>query len=239
MSNLNMKKQAFHLNRLLALNAELAKYTPAHLLKQAADYPTARNKQACAYYLGLKKQAAVEKKAFLRALGRALAGAYGLARSGIRSAAPHLGTAATAAGTGIKNFTVANPGKAVLGAGALTLGGEHYALPFLGDVGTTIKNRYNESETGVRNFLHRLRRGYDATISDPTSDYSSTGINKPKPSKVMESATPKAPIGIIPSKPSRWLEVEEPSIPPEFKSRSLPREFPQWRNGTRGQNYYS
>ena len=235
----SMDKQAiaFHANRLHILNTELAKYTPATLLKQAADYPTARNKQACAYYLGLKKQAAVEKKAFLKALGKMLGGAYGVTRGAVAGASPYLGQAARGAATGVKNYTVANPLKALAGGGALTLTGEHYGLPFLGDVANTVKDRYNESAKGFDEFMHRLGRGYSATTADPTSDFSSSGINKAK--KVIESVTPKAVTnsGIIPSKPSRYLEVEESSIPDDFKSRSLPRDNPQWRSGTRGRDY--
>lgn len=239
----SMDKQAiaFHANRLHILNTELAKYTPATLLKQAADYPTTRNKQACAYYLGLKKQAAVEKKAFLKALGKILGGAYGVAKGAVTGAAPHVGKAMSGAATGVRNYTVANPLKAVAGGGALGLTGEHYVLPFLGDVANTVKDRYNESAKGFDEFMHRLGRGYKATTADPTSDFASDGINKAK--KVIESVTPKAVTntainsGIIPSKPSRYLEVEEGSIPSEYKSRSLPRDNPQWRSGTRGRDY--
>ena len=62
MSNFRVKL-AFHLKRLRALNAELSRHTPAILLKQAATYPTTHNKQACAYYLLLEKQAGIEKRA--------------------------------------------------------------------------------------------------------------------------------------------------------------------------------
>jgi len=234
----SMDKQAIALraNRLHILNTEIARYNPANLIKQAADYPTTSNKQACAYYLGLKKQAAVEKKAFLKALGKILGGAYGVAKGAVTGAAPHVGDAMRGAATGVRNYTVANPLKAVAGGGALGLTGEHYVLPFLGDVANTVKDRYNESAKGFDEFMHRLGRGYKATTADPTSDFSSDGINKAK--KVIESVTPKAiTSGIIPSKPSRLLEVEEGSIPDDFKSRSLPRDNPQWRSGTRGRDY--
>lgn len=235
----SMDKQAIALraNRLHILNTELARYSPATLLKQAADYPTTKNKQACAYYLGLKKQAAVEKKAFLKALGKILGGAYGVAKGAVTGAAPHVGDAMRGAATGVRNYTVANPLKAVAGGGALGLTGEHYVLPFLGDVANTVKDRYNESAKGFDEFMHRLGRGYSATTADPTSDFASSGINKAK--KVIESVTPKAVTnsGIIPSKPSRYLRVEESSIPDDFKSRSLPEDAAQWRSGTRGRDY--
>lgn len=239
----SMDKQAiaFHANRLHILNTELAKYTPATLLKQAADYPTARNKQACAYYLGLKKQAAAEKKAFLGLLGKGLMGAGRLVGSAYTAARPALGTAAENAVRGVRIATKKAPIASLAGGSGLVLAGEHYGLPFLGDVANTVKDRYNESAKGFDEFMHRLSRGYNATTADPTSDFASDGINKAK--KVIESVTPKSinsavtNSGIIPSKPSRLLEVEEGSIPAEYKSRSLPRDNPQWRSGTRNRNY--
>ena len=235
----SMDKQAIALraNRLHILNTELAKYTPATLLKQAAEYPTTRNKQACAYYLGLKKQAAVEKKAFLKLLGKGLMGAGGLIGSAYNAARPALGQAAENAVRGVRIATKKAPIASLAGGSGLVLAGEHYGLPFLGDVANTVKDRYNESAKGFDEFMHRLGRGYKATTADPTSDFASDGINKAK--KVIESVTPKAVTnsGIIPSKPSRYLEVEEGSIPSEYKSRSLPRDNPQWRSGTRGRDY--
>ena len=235
----SMDKQAIALraNRLHILNTELAKYTPATLLKQAAEYPTTRNKQACAYYLGLKKQAAVEKKAFLKLLGKGLMGAGGLIGSAYNAARPALGQAAENAVRGVRIATKKAPIASLAGGSGLVLAGEHYGLPFLGDVANTVKDRYNESAKGFDEFMHRLGRGYKATTADPTSDFASDGIHKAK--KVIESVTPKAVTnsGIIPSKPSRYLEVEEGSIPSEYKSRSLPRDNPQWRSGTRGRDY--
>lgn len=239
-----MDKQAiaFHANRLHILNTEIARYTPAVLLKQAAAYPTTRNKQACAYYLGLKKQAAIEKKAFLSLIGQGLAGAGRLLAAPFGAVARgHMADAGKAALRGVSYATKKAPIASLAGAGGLTLGAEHFGLPFLGDVAEATKARYNDTEKGIGNFLHRLSRGYNATTADPTTDFASSGINKAK--KVIESATPKSinsavtNSGIIPSKPYRYLRVEENSIPTEYKSRSFPEDSPQWRSGTRGRNY--
>lgn len=239
-----MDKQAiaFHANRLHILNTEIARYTPAVLLKQAAEYPTTRNKQACAYYLGLKKQAAVEKKAILNLIGQGLKAGWGLLKAPFGATARgHMADAGKAALRGVEIATKKAPIASLAGAGGLTLGAEHFGLPFLGDVAEATKARYNDTEKGIGNFFHRLSRGYNATTADPTSDFASSGINKAK--KVIESATPKSinsavtNSGIIPSKPSRYLRVEESSIPAEYKSRSLPESNPQWRSGTRGRYY--
>jgi hypothetical protein len=239
-----MDKQAiaFRANRLHILNTEIARYNPANLIKQAADYPTTRNKQACAYYLGLKKQAAVEKKAILGLIGQGLRGLGGLLAAPFGATARgYYGQAGKATLDAARAATVKAPIASLAGAGGLTLGAEHFGLPFLGDVAEATKARYNDTEKGIGNFLHRLSRGYNATTADPTTDFASSGINKAK--KVIESATPKSinsavtNSGIIPSKPSRYLRVEEGSIPAEYKSRSLPEINPQWRSGTRGRYY--
>ena len=239
-----MDKQAiaFHANRLHILNTELARYTPATLLKQAAEYPTTRNKQACAYYLGLKKQAAIEKKAIMSLIGQGLKAGWGLLKAPFGATARgHMADAGKAALRGVEIATKKAPIASLAGFGGLTLGAEHVGLPFLGDVAEATKARYNDTEKGIGNFFHRLSRGYNATTADPTSDFASSGINKAK--KVIESATPKAinsavtNSGIIPSKPSRYLRVEEGSIPAEYRSRSLPESNPQWRSGTRGRYY--
>jgi hypothetical protein len=239
-----MDKQAiaFRANRLHILNTEIARYNPANLIKQAADYPTTRNKQACAYYLGLKKQAAIEKKAILGLINQGLKATWGLLKAPFGATARgHMADAGKAALRGVEIATKKAPIASLAGAGGLTLGAEHFGLPFLGDVADATKARYNDTEKGIGNFFHRLSRGYNATTADPTADFSSSGINKAK--KVIESVTPKSinsavtNSGIIPSKPSRYLRVEEGSIPAEYKSRSLPEINPQWRSGTRGRYY--
>jgi hypothetical protein len=239
-----MDKQAiaFRANRLHILNTEIARYNPANLIKQAAAYPTTRNKQACAYYLGLKKQAAIEKKAILGLIGQGLRGLGGLLAAPFGATARgYYSQAGKATLDAARAATVNAPIASLAGAGGLTLGAEHFGLPFLGDVATATKARYNDTEKGIGNFFHRLSRGYNATTADPTSDFASSGINKAK--KVIEGVTPKSinsavtNSGIIPSKPSRYLRVEEGSIPAEYKSRSLPEINPQWRSGTRGRYY--
>ncbi len=117
MSKYAMEKQAFHANCLSSLNAEIARYNPASLLKQASTYPTTHNRQLCAYYLALTKQAAFEKKAFLKAILKALMkpkisllpaagllGAYSYGPSAIKATGSAIGGAADAAVEGTQNL---------------------------------------------------------------------------------------------------------------------------------------
>jgi len=209
MSNLLIKQA----NRLRILNAELARYNPASLIKQAAEYPTARNKQACAYYLGLKKQAAIEKKAFLGLLGRIIHGAGGLGWAGLKGIYKGLGKGTRVATHNAAEFTKAYPLAGIAGGGAGALGIKEIGLPFAGDVIEAAKKRYNESESGISAVLNKFRRGIDAFSSDPSSDYSSPSVNKSR--QVIESANPKS--GLQPyvrQKPPIIMEINPDSVAP-------------------------
>ena len=92
----------------------------------------------------------------------------------------HMADAGKAALRGVSYATKKAPIASLAGAGGLTLGAEHFGLPFLGDVAEATKARYNDTEKGIGNFLHRLSRGYNATTADPTTDFASSGINKAK-----------------------------------------------------------
>lgn len=209
MSNLLIKQA----NRLRILNAELARYNSASLIKQAAEYPTTRNKQACAYYLGLKKQASIEKKAFLKLLGQMIHGLGGLGWAGLKGTAQGLHYGARQAGRSAVDFTRAYPAAGLVGGGATALGIKEIGLPFAGDVIEAAKKRYNESESGIGNVLNKFRRGIDAFNSDSTTDYSSPGVNKSR--KVIESAKPET--GLQPyvrQKPPIIMEINPDSVAP-------------------------
>jgi hypothetical protein len=209
MSNLLIKQA----NRLRILNAELARYNPASLIKQAAEYPTTRNKQACAYYLGLKKQASIEKKAILKLLGNIIGGAAGLGWAGLKGVYTGLKKGTRVATHNAAEFTKNYPLAGIAGGGAGALGIKEIGLPFAGDVIEAAKKRYNESESGIGAVLNKFRRGIDAFSSDSTTDYSSPGVSKSR--KVIESANPKS--GIQPyqhQKPPVIMEINPDSIPP-------------------------
>ena len=220
MSNFRVKL-AFHLKRLRALNAELSRYTPAILLKQAATYPTTHNKQACAYYLLLEKQAGIEKRALVSLLkllgkgifgttklvGRGIGGTYRLAEAGVGAAAPHIVNAVTATGRGGMNFMKHHPGKGALGVAGLTLAGQNYAYPVLKSLAESIIATGDEGATGISNFLKKLRNSYQAFDLDP---------NYP----VISGSKPPKPIPYIHH--DRGLDFIRP---------------PEWKPGTRGEPY--
>lgn len=209
MSNLLIKQA----NRLRILNAELARYNPASLIKQAAEYPTTRNKQACAYYLGLKKQASIEKKAILKLLGNLLYGAGGMGWAGLKGLGSGISKGTRVAGRTAVDFTRANPAAGIIGGGAGALGIKEIGLPFAGDVIEAAKKRYNESESGIGAVLNKFRRGIDAFNSDSTTDYSSPGVNKSR--TVIESAKPGT--GLQPyvrQKPPIIMEINPDSVAP-------------------------
>jgi len=209
MSNLLIKQA----NRLRILNAELARYNPASLIKQAAEYPTTRNKQACAYYLGLKKQASIEKKAILKLLGNLLYGAGGLGWAGLKGLGYGISKGSRVAGRTAVDFTRANPAAGIIGGGALGLGIKDVGLPFAGDVIEAAKKRYNETDSGIAGIMNKFRRGIDAFSSDSATDYSSPGVSKSR--KVIESAKPGTGIQpYVPQKPPVIMYVNPDSIAP-------------------------
>jgi hypothetical protein len=212
MSNLLIKQA----NRLRILNAELARYNPASLIKQAADYPTTRNKQACAYYLGLKKQASIEKKAILKLLGNLLYGAGGLGWAGLKGLGYGISKGSRVAGRTAVDFTRANPAAGIIGGGALGLGIKDVGLPFAGDVIEAAKKRYNETDSGIAGIMNKFRRGIDAFSADSSSDYSSPGTSK-NDAGGLNNVNPRLRPGLQPyvrQKPPVIMEINPDSIPP-------------------------
>ena len=212
MSNLLIKQS----NRLRILNAELARYNPASLIKQAADYPTTRNKQACAYYLGLKKQASIEKKAFLKLLGQLLHGAGGLGWAGLKGLGYGISKGTRVAGRTAVDFTRANPAAGIAGGAGLGIGIKEVGIPFGGDVIEAAKKRYNETDSGIAGIMNKFRRGIDAFSSDSSSDYSSPGTPKNNAGG-LNNVNPRLRPGIqpyVPQKPPVIMYVNPDSIAP-------------------------
>lgn len=226
-----MDKQAiaFHANRFHILSTELAKYTPATLLKQAADYPTTRNKQACAYYLGLKKQASIEKKAFLKLLGQMIHGAGGLGWAGLKGIHKGMGKGIRTATHNAAEFTKAYPLAGIAGGGVGALGIKEYGIPFVGDVIEAAKKRYDETDSGITGIMNKFRRGIDAFSADSSSDYSSPGAPKNNAGE-LNNINPRLRPGLQPyqhQKPPVIMEINPDSIPPGTQY-SIPRQTPNY-----------